>query len=117
MLIGSSYGETEPRKVTYLEAGHNTQPLTLPKLYPLHSRIGSSKNPGYSVVKMATPNGTKRDNHKMSHHLRERIKTSQRSREGRTPCRQDEMRNPFDSGRMRRNCCKVFRKHERGVRA
>ena len=23
VLIGSSYGETEPRKVTYIQAGHN----------------------------------------------------------------------------------------------
>lgn len=27
------------------------------------------------------------------------------------PCRRDETRNSFKSGRMRRNCCKVFRVH------
>lgn len=33
-LTGSSHGETEPRKVTYLRAGHNNKTLTLLELKP-----------------------------------------------------------------------------------
>lgn len=49
----------------------------------------------------------------------ERIKTNLRSLNGRIQGRPDEWINPLDSGRMRRNCCKVFRLHnsmERMVR-
>lgn len=56
------------------------------------------------MVKLALPNGT-------INHLLERIKTDQKSWRGRTPGRYDEIRKSFDSGRMRRYCCKVFRKH------
>ena len=34
VLTGSSYCETEPRKVTYPKAGHNEKPLTLSELKP-----------------------------------------------------------------------------------
>jgi len=33
-LMGRSYGEIEPRKVTYLKAGHNQKPLTSLELKP-----------------------------------------------------------------------------------
>ncbi|MBD2565675.1 hypothetical protein [Nostoc foliaceum] len=33
-LMGSFYGETEPRKATYSQAGRNTKPPTLLKLTP-----------------------------------------------------------------------------------
>jgi hypothetical protein len=33
-LIGSSYGETEPKKATYTKAGHNVQTLTSLEIIP-----------------------------------------------------------------------------------
>ena len=57
-LIGSSYGEIEPRKATYWGAGHNTKPLTLLELIPAASSHNSSKSLGNPVVEVAPPNGT-----------------------------------------------------------
>ena len=34
-LTGSSYGETEPIKVTYPQAGHNLKPLTSSEIKPV----------------------------------------------------------------------------------
>jgi hypothetical protein len=69
VLTGSSYGETEPRKVTYEWAGHNIRTLTLSELKPDAYQLNSVKNLGFLIVKLATPNGT-------INHLRERIKTA-----------------------------------------
>jgi hypothetical protein len=67
-LTGSSYGETEPKKATYLQAGHNIKTLTSLELIPAASSVNSGKSPGNPVVEMATPNGT-------NNQPRERIKT------------------------------------------
>ncbi|OYD93642.1 hypothetical protein CDG76_16705 [Nostoc sp. 'Peltigera membranacea cyanobiont' 210A] len=37
-LTGSSYGETEPRKVTYLQARHNLKPSTSSEQKPAELR-------------------------------------------------------------------------------
>jgi predicted phosphohydrolase len=72
--------------VTYLHAGHNINPLTLSEPKPAAFKANSGKNPGFPMVKMATPNGT-------INLPRERIKTNQESWDGRIPGRQDEMRS------------------------
>ncbi|WP_414586547.1 hypothetical protein [Scytonema sp. PCC 10023] len=33
-LTGSTHGETEPKKATYIETGHNTNPLNLSEIIP-----------------------------------------------------------------------------------
>jgi hypothetical protein len=38
VLTGGSYGETEPRKVTYLQARHNSKTSTLSELKPAEIR-------------------------------------------------------------------------------
>jgi hypothetical protein len=58
-LMGSSYGETEPRKATYMKAGHNKEN---PDFTGDNSRrcmsVASGKSLGNLVVELATPNGT-----------------------------------------------------------
>ncbi|WP_177176290.1 hypothetical protein [Trichormus sp. NMC-1] len=53
-LTGSSYGEIEPQKATYLQAGRNTQPLTSLELIPAALFDGSGKSPGNPMVEMAS---------------------------------------------------------------
>jgi len=67
-LLGSSHGETEPRKATYLQAGHNIKNLTSLEINPAEHDRSSGKSPGIPVVEVATPNGT-------NNQPRERIKT------------------------------------------
>jgi hypothetical protein len=66
VLIGSSHGETEPRKATYLRAGRRPKQnpdsigdkiILPPKFYKV-----SGKSPGGSVVEVVTPKGTKQSN-------------------------------------------------------
>ena len=57
-LTGSSYGETEPRKAAYYQAGDNIKILTLLELIPAASFFNSGKSLGNPVVEVATPNGT-----------------------------------------------------------
>jgi hypothetical protein len=57
-LTGSSYGETEPRKATYSQAGHNKKTLTSLEIIPPHIVLDSGKSLGVPVVELATPNGT-----------------------------------------------------------
>jgi hypothetical protein len=66
--MGSSHGETEPRKATYQKAGHNVKTLTSLELNPAANNISSGKSPGVPMVEVATPNGT-------NNQPRERIKT------------------------------------------
>ena len=65
---------------------------TSSELNPAAFLNDSSMNLGDLMVKLALPNGT-------INHLGERIKTSQRSWEGRIPGRYYEIRNSFDAGR------------------
>jgi hypothetical protein len=69
-LMGSSYGETEPKKATYDKAGRNKS-LTLLEInrIPAALDLNSGKSLGNPVVELATPNGT-------NNLPRERIKTS-----------------------------------------
>ena len=67
-LTGSSHGETEPRKATYFQAGHNIKILTSLELIPAAFLRNNGKSPGIPVVEVATPNGT-------INQPRERIKT------------------------------------------
>jgi len=57
-LRGSSYGETEPRKATYTQAGHNNKNPTSLELIPAAFLSYSGKSPGNRVVELAPPNGT-----------------------------------------------------------
>jgi len=57
-LMGGSYGETEPRKATYTEAGHNNKNPTSLEINPAAYSINSSKSQGIPVVELAKPNGT-----------------------------------------------------------
>jgi hypothetical protein len=68
VLMGSSHGETEPIKATYLKAGHNTKSLTSLETIPAAFLADSGKSLGNPVVELATPNGT-------NNQPRERIKT------------------------------------------
>jgi hypothetical protein len=58
-LMGRSYGETEPRKANYQEAGHNIQNPTLLEIIPAAFFFDSGLSPGNPAVELATPNGTK----------------------------------------------------------
>ena len=60
------------------------------------------------MVELATPDGTKQS-------LWGTNKNGLRVLSGRTQGRYDEIRNSPNSGRMQRNCCKVFRKQSLGV--
>lgn len=57
-LKGSSYGETEPRKATYPEAGHNIKPPTLLEITPAASLENSGKSPGSLAVELVPPKRT-----------------------------------------------------------
>lgn len=57
-LKGNSHGETEPKKATYVKAGHNTKtPTTLEPIPAVH-KSSNGKSPGNPMVEVATPNGT-----------------------------------------------------------
>ncbi|HAA28464.1 MAG TPA: hypothetical protein DCE56_13270 [Cyanobacteria bacterium UBA8553] len=56
--MGSSYGETEPRKATYCQARHNNKTSTLLEIIPAAPSTSSGKSLGNPVVELATPNGT-----------------------------------------------------------
>ena len=56
--MGSSNGETEPRKVTYLGAGHRPLIPTLLEFIPAEYSVNIGKSPGNPVVKLAPPKGT-----------------------------------------------------------
>jgi len=56
--MGSSHGETEPIKATYLKAGHNTKSLTSLETIPAAFLADSGKSLGNPAVELATPNGT-----------------------------------------------------------
>jgi hypothetical protein len=55
--MGSSDGETEPRKVTYSGAGHRPNPDST-GIIPAEFEINIGKSPGNPVVKLAPPKGT-----------------------------------------------------------
>jgi hypothetical protein len=59
-LMGSSYGETEPKKATYFQAGRNFKPPTSLETnrIPATSLPDSGKSLGNPVVEVAPPNGT-----------------------------------------------------------
>jgi hypothetical protein len=57
-LTGSSYDETEPKKVTHLKAGRNTKSLTSLEYIPAEHFFSIGKSQGNPAVKMATSNGT-----------------------------------------------------------
>jgi len=65
VLMGSSYGETEPRKATYFGAGRRP---TKPRLYwrqtafPPKPYKVNGKSLGNPMVEVATPNGTQQSN-------------------------------------------------------
>ena len=62
VLMGSSYGETEPRKATYPQAGHNKKKPRLcwrQAKFPPYGYPNNGKSLGNPVVEVATPNGTK----------------------------------------------------------
>ena len=81
VLMGRSHGETEPRKVTNRASkGITYKPLTPLELKPAAFQLYSDMNLGFLTVKMATPKRT-------INRLRERRKTSQRSRDSRISSR------------------------------
>ena len=57
-LMGSSDGETEPKKVTYLGAGHRPNSRLHWSLFPPNFSVDIGKSPGNPVVKLAPPKGT-----------------------------------------------------------
>jgi hypothetical protein len=57
-LTGSSHGETEPRKATYAQAGHNIKNPTSLEIIPAAYGAHSGMSQGNPVVEMATPKGT-----------------------------------------------------------
>ena len=57
--MGSSNGETEPKKVTYQEAGPRLPTQTLLEIIPAESWADIGKSLGNPVVKLATPKGAK----------------------------------------------------------
>jgi hypothetical protein len=65
-LMGSSYGETEPRKVTYkqIRAQHSQKLENLTSLENSHRTFyfGSDMSPGNPVVKLVPPNRIKQSN-------------------------------------------------------
>ena len=54
MLMGSSYGETEPAKATQDGAGHNENPPTSLETIPAAYCPNSGKSLGNPVVEVAT---------------------------------------------------------------
>ncbi|AFZ12459.1 hypothetical protein Cri9333_2192 [Crinalium epipsammum PCC 9333] len=57
-LTGSSYGETEPKKATQEEAGHNIKNPDFIGDNPAAYFVNSGKSLGVPMVELATPNGT-----------------------------------------------------------
>jgi hypothetical protein len=57
-LMGSSYGETEPKKATYSKAGRNNKTPTSLETIPAAHLGNSGKSLGNPVVEVAPPNGT-----------------------------------------------------------
>ena len=105
-LMGSSKGETEPRKVTYLGAGHRPTSRLYWSSFPPNFLFNIGKSPGNPVVKLAPPKGTI--------NLTEGTKKNELRVKGKVePFRRlDEQRNPLSSGRTDRNWSEVFRKHK-----
>ena len=67
--MGSSHGETEPRKATYCRAGRNIKPPTPLRKNPQKEKysrrivIGiAAKSQGNLMVELATPKRTKQSN-------------------------------------------------------
>jgi retron-type reverse transcriptase len=105
-LIGNSNGETEPRKVTYVTAGSRPKIPTPLEIIPAEFLLNIGKSLGNPVVKLATPKGT------INHARGNEEKRTEGLGEVELQNRPDEQRNSLSSGRMWRNCCKVFRKHK-----
>jgi len=61
-LMGSSHGETEPQKATYLGTGRNVKPRLDWSLFPPHPSPDNGTSLGNPVVEMATPKGTQQSN-------------------------------------------------------
>ena len=87
-LMGSSHGEIEPRKATYVVAGRNIKNPTRLEPNPAAEHPTSCMSPGVPVVEMATPKGTQQSNRGNEEKLAVGLG------EGRTPSRSDERRNP-----------------------
>lgn len=57
-LMGGSHGETEPKKATHGRAEPQHKARLYWSMIPAACPFNSGKSPGYSVVELATPNGT-----------------------------------------------------------
>ena len=56
--MGSSHGETEPKKATYFQAESQHKTRLHWSIIPAAYQPDSGKSPGNPVVELVTPNGT-----------------------------------------------------------
>ena len=101
----SPHDKTEPIKATYAEVDAILMSYLARVKYPAAYHNNSGTSMGFWRLKWLHLKG-------LTIERAERIKTKLRSVSGRTYGRPDEGINPSDSGRIRRNCRKVFRIHK-----